>query len=179
MELIEPGELAAPVIEALAETLHDAWYQEHEKQNWRYGRQRNEKTREHPLMLSFKDLPESEKERNRLTARVTHAKLLEVGFRIVQQSNGKGDNRNGQGYVSRHEYNEQLPKLREIEHDIWLRNHLLKGFDWAASTNEDLLVHRDVTVFEKVPQEDQVYDDVIAGSIYEGLERKGYALVKA
>jgi len=130
-------------------------------------------------MLPFEDLPEPEKERNRLTARVTHAKLLEVGFRIVQQSNDKGDNRNGQGYVSRHEYSKQLPQLREIEHDIWLRNHLLKGFDWAASTNEDLLLHRDVTVFEKVPQGDQVYDDVIAGSIYERLEQEGYVLVRA
>jgi hypothetical protein len=178
MSLIEPGEVVAPVIEALAETLHDAWYQEHEKQDWRYGPQRNEETREHPLMRPFNDLPEPEKERNRLTARVTHAKLLDVGFRIVRQSNDMGDNLNGQGYVSRHEYNKQLPKLREIEHDIWLRNHLLRGFDWAARTNEDLLLHRDVTVFEKVPQEDQVYDDIIAGSIYERLEREGYALVR-
>ena len=178
MSLIESGEVAAPVIEALAETLHDAWCQEHETQGWRYGPQRNEETREHPLMRPFKDLPEPEKERNRLTARVTHAKLLDVGFRIVQQSNDKVDNRNGQGYVSRHEYNKQLPQLREIEHDIWLRNHLLKGYDWAARTNEDLLLHRDVTVFEKVPQEDQIYDDVIAGSIYERLEREGYALVR-
>jgi RyR domain len=178
MSLIEPGEVVAPVIEALAETLHDAWYQEHKKQNWRCGPQRNEEAREHPLMRPFKDLPEPEKERNRLTARVTHAKLLDVGFRIVRQSNDMGDNRNGQGYVSRHEYNKQLPHLREIEHDIWLRNHLLKGFDRAPRTNEDLLLHRDVTVFEKVPQEDQAYDDVIAGSIYERLEREGYALIR-
>ena len=178
MSLIESGEAVAPIIEDLAETLHDAWYQEHEKQNWRYGPQRNEKEQKHPLMRHFKDLPDPEKERNRLTARVTYAKLLDVGFRIVRQSNDKGDNRNGQGYVSRHEYNKQLPHLREIEHDIWLRNHLLKGFDWAARTNEDLLLHRDVTVFEKLPQEDQVYDDVIAKSIYEGLKRKGYDLVR-
>jgi RyR domain len=178
MKLIEPGEVATPMIEALAETLHDAWCQEHEKQDWRYGPQLDEETREHPLMLPFVHLPEPEKERNRLSARVTHAKLLEVGFRIVQQSNDKGDNRNGQGYVSEQEYNEHLPKLREIEHDIWLRNHLLKGYDWAVRTNEDLLLHRNVTVFEKVSQEDQVYDDVIARSIYEGLERKGYALVR-
>jgi hypothetical protein len=178
MSLIEPGEVVAPIIEDLAETLHDAWYQEREKQDWRYGTQRNEKEQKHPLMRHFKDLPDPEKERNRLTARVTYAKLLDVGFRIVRQSNDKGDNRNGQGYVSKHEYNKQLPHLREIEHDIWLRNHLLKGFDWAAETNEDLLLHRDVTVFEKVPQEDQVYDDVIAKSIYEGLKRKGYDLVR-
>jgi hypothetical protein len=179
MSLIEPVEVVALVIEALAKTLHDAWCHEHKKQGWRYGPQRNEETREHPLMLPFEDLPEPEKERSRSTARVTHAKLLDVGFRIVQQSNDKGDIRNGQGYVSRHEYNKQLPQLREIEHDIWLRDHLLKGFDWAPRTNEDLLLHRNVTVFEKLPQEEQIYYDVMARSTYEWLEQQGYALVRA
>jgi hypothetical protein len=45
-------------------------------------------------MLDFDELPEVEKERNRLTARVTHAKLLDVGLRIVRRQGTQG-NRDG------------------------------------------------------------------------------------
>jgi hypothetical protein len=150
---------------------------ERESQGWRYGPQRSEEKSEHPLMLDFDELPEVEKERNRLTARVTHAKLLDVGLRIVRRQGTQG-NRDGEKYISKEEYEQQLPTLMRIEHDIWLRDHLLKGYDWAPVTNDDLLLHKDVTVFERVTREDQVYDYVIARSIYDGLQRQGYALVR-
>jgi hypothetical protein len=177
MTLIREGEEVSPVIEALAKAIHDVWYAARKAQDWRYGPQRSEEKKEHPLMLDFDELPEVDKERNRLTARVTHAKLLDVGFRIIRRQS-TGDNPDGQNYISKEEYEEQLPKLMRIEHDIWLRDHLLKGYDWATVTNENLLLHRDVTFFERVPREDQVYDDVIARSIYDGLQRQGYALVR-
>ena len=139
--------------------------------------ERSEEKKEHPLMLDFDKLPEFAKEGNRLTARVTHAKLLDVGFRVVRRQSVQG-NPDGQNYISKEEYEQQLPKLMRIEHDIWLRDHLLKGYDWTAVTNEQLLLHRDVTVFERVPHEDQVYDDVITRSIYDNLQGQSYALVR-
>jgi hypothetical protein len=177
MELIGEGEDESFVIEALAKTIHDAWCKERETQGWRFGRQRSEEKKEHPLMSEFDALPEVDKERNRVTARVTHAKLLDVGFRIVRGQSTR-PNPDGRHYIGKEEYEQQLPKLMRIEHDIWLRDHLLKGYDWAPVTNENLLLHRDVTVFERVPGEDQAYDDVIARSIYDGLQRQGYAIVK-
>src|SRR4030095_13942125 len=96
--IAEVGEVF-PVIDALARTIHDGWYQERKAQGWRYAPKRNDGNREHHLMLDFDELPESAKQQNRLTARDTHAKLLDVGFRIVPYK----DSHDGQDYVSKEE----------------------------------------------------------------------------
>lgn len=163
--LIEEGEMEASVVEALAAATHEAWRQERKRQGTSAA---------NVLSVAYANLSEFNKELNRKTARFTYAKLLDVGVSVVRH---KPTAR--RGHINRSQFNRVLPKLMQIEHDIWLRDHLLRGYDWSSRRNDQLLLHRDVTTFAKTPAEDQAYDRVIAESVYDGLAKFGYALVKA
>ena len=66
----------------------------------------------------------------------------------------------------------------KIEHDIWLRDHLINGYEWAKETDEALRLHRDVQPFEKVSPEDRELDWAIVKSIPKALAENGYILTK-
>src|SRR5579872_2508996 len=165
-QLVEKGEMEASVVEALAAATYEAWREVRARQPGRSGTG--------PPLADYARLSEFDKELNRKTARFIYAKLLEVGFSVVRD-----DGRKQRGHISRTQFSRVLDKLIRIEHDIWLRDRLLRGYDWASTRNDHLLLHRDITTFEKTPEEDQVYDLAVAESIYDGLARFSYALVKA
>jgi hypothetical protein len=65
-----------------------------------------------------------------------------------------------------------------MEHDIWLREHLLSGWEWASKTNKKLRRHRDVAHFDTIAREDQRLDRAIAESIVPTLAKAGFGLRK-
>ena len=73
---------------------------------------------------------------------------------------------------------EDSEKLMDIEHDIWLRNHLLDGYNHAKETNESLRLHRDILPFNKLPEADQELDRALVDSLIPALSEKGYKVVK-
>ncbi|MEK7862333.1 MAG: RyR domain-containing protein, partial [Chloroflexota bacterium] len=66
--------------ERLAEHVHDVWAERRIAEGWRYGPTRDDEARTHPDLVSYADLPESEKEYDRATATETIKALLEMGF---------------------------------------------------------------------------------------------------
>jgi hypothetical protein len=118
-------------------------------------------------------LSEAKKEKNRLPARLTQAKLAEVGYSIRRQS--KADKTNSvKSPFNKTEYK----KLMSVEHDIWLRDHLLDGYEWAERVNDHLRLHRDIAPLDKVPPEDRELDRENIKSIPIVLSRLGYTLAK-
>ena len=47
--------------ELLARNTHDVWAKERMDQGWTYGEARNDEKKEHPCLIPYEDLPESEK----------------------------------------------------------------------------------------------------------------------
>ena len=68
--------------EALARNAHENWAKLRIAEGWRHGPERNDVRREHPNLLPFEELPESEKEYDRQTASQTIQALLAMGFSI-------------------------------------------------------------------------------------------------
>jgi RyR domain-containing protein len=68
--------------EHLAENAHEVWAQRRIAEGWRYGPRRDEKTKEHPSLVPYEDLPESEKEYDRSTAMETLKAVLVMGYEI-------------------------------------------------------------------------------------------------
>jgi RyR domain len=68
--------------EHLAENAHEVWAQRRMAEGWSYGPRRDEAKKEHPSLVPYKDLPESEKEYDRSTAMETLKVLLAMGYRI-------------------------------------------------------------------------------------------------
>ena len=68
--------------EMLAKNAHDVWARERINQGWTYGPARNDAKKEHPCLVPYEELPESEKEFDRNTAMETLKVILALGYRI-------------------------------------------------------------------------------------------------
>lgn len=71
------------LIERLAENAHDLWAGQRLADGWTYGPKRDDATKQHPSLVSYDQLPESEKEYDRLTAMETLKAILALGYTIT------------------------------------------------------------------------------------------------
>ena len=68
--------------ELLARNAHEIWAQQRLAEGWKYGPLRNDAVREHPCLVPYDDLPESEKEYDRKMAVETLKVILALGYRV-------------------------------------------------------------------------------------------------
>lgn len=68
--------------ELLAENAHDTWASRRLAEGWRYGHKRDETQKEHPCLVPYRELPQSEKEYDRHTAMETLKAIVALGFSI-------------------------------------------------------------------------------------------------
>ena len=74
------------LIEQLAAHNHDVWATGRLAAGWSYGPERNDARREHPCLIPYEELPESEKQVDRDTATQVLKAILALGFRIDSSS---------------------------------------------------------------------------------------------
>lgn len=68
--------------EMLAKNTHDVWSRRRLSEGWRYGPRRDDAAREHPGLVPFDELSESEKQYDRDTAMETIKAILALGYTI-------------------------------------------------------------------------------------------------
>ncbi len=173
LDQVRVGQLEVPVVEGLAKACHDAYRSTLEADGWEYGGELDTANKRSPLLAPYDQLSQEEKEANRLTARLTEAKLREVGF--SNEPSGASD-RPG---VTAEQYSAQAERLAEIEHDIWLRDRLLMGYEWAEQTKKSLRQNRHIAPFATLGAIEQDLDRAIVRSIPQVLAESGYRLVRA
>lgn len=69
--------------ERLAENTHDLWAAQRLAQGWTHGPKRDDTQKQHPCLVPYADLPESEKEYDRHTALGTLKAILSLGYKIT------------------------------------------------------------------------------------------------
>ncbi|MCX6688633.1 MAG: RyR domain-containing protein [Methanoregula sp.] len=72
-------------VETLAQLEHDRWMKEKEESGWRYGRERDDKKKIHPSLVSYNQLSESEKEKDRDTINQIPKILSLIDFQIYRR----------------------------------------------------------------------------------------------
>ena len=70
------------LIEEMARNVHDVWAQGRIAEGWTYGKQRDDKQKTHPCLVSYDELPDAEREYDRQTAVQTLKLILKLGFKI-------------------------------------------------------------------------------------------------
>ncbi len=70
--------------EALAANVHDVWAQSRIAEGWSYGAERNDSKKEHPCLVPYDELTESEKQYDRDTAMETLRVILAMGYKITK-----------------------------------------------------------------------------------------------
>lgn len=68
--------------EQLAQNIHEVWAQGRMAEGWRHGPQRDDARKEHPSLVPYEQLSESEKEYDRSTALHTLKTMIALGYRI-------------------------------------------------------------------------------------------------
>ena len=68
--------------EQIAANVHEVWAQQRIADGWRYGRERNDERKEHPCLVPYDELPDSEKQYDRNTAMETLKVIKLLGFEI-------------------------------------------------------------------------------------------------
>lgn len=71
--------------ESIAENAHEVWAATRMAEGWTYGPVRDDKKKQHPDLIPYSALPESEKEYDRLMAINTIKLMKKLGFKIVKQ----------------------------------------------------------------------------------------------
>lgn len=69
--------------EQLAENAHEVWMKQRMQEGWIYGPKRNDEKKEHPCLVPYSQLPESEKEYDRKTSMETLKQIIAEGYQIV------------------------------------------------------------------------------------------------
>ena len=68
--------------EKLAQHAHDVWAAQRISEGWTYGPQRSDSAKQHPCLVPYADLPESEKEYDRAAALQTLKAIIALGYRV-------------------------------------------------------------------------------------------------
>lgn len=76
-----PDELL-PLIEVMAKNVHEVWSQNRLNDGWTYGPVRDDARKQHPCLVPYEELPESEKDYDRATSQETLKLILKSGFVI-------------------------------------------------------------------------------------------------
>ena len=75
--------------ELLAKNAHDNWAQRRIAEGWKYGPLRDDARKEHPCLMAYEELPDSEKAYDRITAMETIKAILTLGYRISAPVEGR------------------------------------------------------------------------------------------
>lgn len=82
-DIILPEELDA-LMENIARNVHETWAKQRIADGWKYGPVRNDATKEHPCLVPYDELDESEKVYDRTTAGQTLKLIMKLGFTITK-----------------------------------------------------------------------------------------------
>ncbi|MFT5468409.1 MAG: hypothetical protein ACI8UO_003518 [Verrucomicrobiales bacterium] len=74
------------LIELLAANTHDHWAKQRQAEGWTRGDQRDDVLKLHPGLVPYEELPESEKEYDRITARESLQAIVALGYKIEPPS---------------------------------------------------------------------------------------------
>ena len=81
-ETVDLDEGLHEVLERVAEHLHEVWASRRMKEGWRPGQKRDDDLLQHPHLVPYEELPESEKDYDRAAATETVRALLAMGYRV-------------------------------------------------------------------------------------------------
>jgi hypothetical protein len=74
------------LVERLAQNNHDHWAKKRIEEGWQYGAKRDDRKKEHPDLLPYHRLPESEKDYDRKTVVEALKAIIALGYEVNRAS---------------------------------------------------------------------------------------------
>uniref|UniRef100_A0A8D0HWE0 Ryanodine receptor 3 n=1 Tax=Sphenodon punctatus TaxID=8508 RepID=A0A8D0HWE0_SPHPU len=158
---IDTSQIALPlhlekIRDKLAENIHELWGMNKIELGWVYGKARDDNKRQHPCLVEFSKLPETEKNYNLQMSTETLKTLLALGCHIVHANPAAEEDRRKvkltKNYMMSNGYKpapldlsevKLLPsqevlvdKLAENAHNVWAKDRIKQG--WTYGIQQDL-----------------------------------------
>ncbi|XP_066532570.1 ryanodine receptor 3 [Hoplias malabaricus] len=144
----------------LAENIHELWGMNKIELGWTYGKVRDDNKRQHPCLVDFSKLPETEKNYNLQMSTETLKTLLALGCHVVHvNANAEEDLKKmklPKDYVMSNGYKPSplelsevkltpgqevlVDKLAENAHNVWAKDRIKQG--WTYGIQQDLKSRR-------------------------------------
>ncbi|KAI5611303.1 ryanodine receptor 3 isoform X3 [Silurus asotus] len=148
------------VRDKLAENIHELWGMNKIELGWTYGKVRDDNKRQHPCLVDFSKLPETEKNYNLQMSTETLKTLLSLGSHVVQTNISAEDElkriKLPKEYVMSNGYKPSplelsdvkltpgqevlVDKLAENAHNVWAKDRIKQG--WTYGIQQDLKSRR-------------------------------------
>lgn len=164
-----------PVIEAMAESSHEAWHSAKSADGYVWGHDVDDTAKTHPLLKPFEDLPEEAKAECRRNATEAIQLLLDAGCKIGKQGDFEP--------ATDEQLAAKVGMIVEALHDAWARAKARKGYTYAETRNDDPakgpLTHRDMVPFDVLMElhpEDAAYDRNTAEGAINAVLAAGYII---
>lgn len=130
--LVQQLQLKGEVLEKLARAAHEVFCAALEKDGWKLGPEKNDKTKEHPFLKDFSLLPEEVKEQNREQVRDIPGKLAFAGCYMVPAVEGEPP----------FEFPKVvLEELASMEHTRWMRQKARDEWCYGENRNNEKKEH--------------------------------------
>lgn len=71
--------------ELLSRNTHEVWSESRINDGWSYGKNRDDAKKQHPCLIPYDELPESEKEYDRNTSLQTLKLIVKLGYKITKE----------------------------------------------------------------------------------------------
>lgn len=85
-----PGDIK-DLLERLAENTHEVWARQRMSEGWTHGPRRDDALKQHPSLVPYNQLSESEKEYDRKTATEALKVILALGYEIRKRPSAGAD----------------------------------------------------------------------------------------
>jgi hypothetical protein len=169
LALMQKLELKGPILDDLAQAVHDLFCEDLRIKGYRYGAVTNDEAKTHSSLLPFSELPDDEKEQNRLNVIDIPEKLILAGY-VMRPARSNEPPFEFPG--------EELDLLAESEHDRWMQAKLQAGWRHAPQTDKSKKLHQALVDWENLPEQEKEKDRQIVRNIPLVLARAGYAVQK-
>ncbi len=168
LSIVQQINLTDELVERLAEAAHDVWCDGKRRDQWTHGLTKDEQSRTHPWLVSYRELPETARAANRVTVRTIPQKLALAGYVMMPARSDEPALEFPGG---------DLEQLAALEHDLWMRSRLASGWRLGSPTNEDPLQNEYLVPYEEVPEAIKESDRDLVRGIPRILAHAGYAVV--
>jgi hypothetical protein len=169
LALVRQIELEGDLLEKLARAAHEVFYDRLMRDGYHYGNQTDDEKKIHSSMLPYEELPEEEKEQNRLNVRDIANKLSKTRYLM----------RPARSHERPFNFPEDdLDTLSRMEHERWMEAKLSAGWQYAPKTDKKKKLHRALVPWEKLPKKDKDKDREMVRGIPRILAKAGYAVEK-
>ncbi len=82
---VQLDESLMELCELISENTHEVWSAGRINDGWTYGTVRDDEKKQHPCLVPYEELPESEKEYDRNTSFETLKLIVKLGYKIVKE----------------------------------------------------------------------------------------------